>query len=103
MCMEVVVDYEYLTGNQNEAVIKELSNAGENALETFHFQSNYALGPNGDEENGLNRNDGHVAYNQFNMVLSGAVAGFAHLYGCGESKGRLLSQLLARPVHNSRI
>jgi len=27
--MEVVVDYEYLTGSQNETVIKELSMAGE--------------------------------------------------------------------------
>ena len=98
--MEVVVDYEYLTGSQNETVVKELSIAGENVLETFHFQSPYAMRPHGDQENGLNWDDGHIAYNQLSTVLSEAVAGFAHIYGYGESKCRLLSQLLARPVHN---
>ena len=98
--MEVIVDYEYLTGSQNETVIKDLSIANENVFETFHFQSPYAMRPRGDEENGLNWDDGHIAYNQLSTVLSEAVVGFAHLYGYGESKCRLLSQLLARPVHN---
>jgi hypothetical protein len=34
-----VVDYEYLTRSQNETVIKEVSIAGENVLQTFHFQT----------------------------------------------------------------
>jgi hypothetical protein len=59
--MEVVVDYEYLTGSQNETVIKELSIAGENVLETWHFQRPYAMRPHGDEENGFNWDDGHIA------------------------------------------
>jgi hypothetical protein len=40
--------------------------------------------PHGDEENGLNWDDGHTAYNQLSILLSEAVAGFAHIYGYGE-------------------
>ena len=56
--------------------------------------------PHGNKENGLNWDDGHIAYHQLSKVLSEAVAGFVHLYGYGESKCKLLSQLLGRPVHN---
>jgi len=84
--MEVVVDYEYLPGSQNETILKELSIAGENVLEKFHFQSPYAMRTHVDEENGLNWDDGHIAYHQLSTFLSEAVAGFAHLYGYGESK-----------------
>jgi len=37
--MEVVVDYEYLTGSQNETVIKELSIGGENCWKRFIFKA----------------------------------------------------------------
>ena len=57
---------------------------GGRVLETFHFQSPYAMRPHGDEENGLNWDDGHTAYNQLSILLSEAVAGFAHIYGYGE-------------------
>jgi len=33
--MEVVIDYEQLSGTQNETIIKELSIAGDYVLETF--------------------------------------------------------------------
>ena len=72
--MEVVVDYEYLMGIQNETMNKELSIAGENVLETFHFQSSYDMKPRGDEENGLNWDDVHIVYHQLSTVLSEAVA-----------------------------
>ena len=48
--MEVGLDYEYLMGSQNETAIKELSIAGENVLETFHFQSSYVMITHGDEK-----------------------------------------------------
>jgi hypothetical protein len=35
--MEAVVDFEQLSGTQNETVVKELSIAGRNVLETFQF------------------------------------------------------------------
>jgi hypothetical protein len=54
----------------------------------------------GDTKNCLNWDDGHIPYNQLSTVLSEAVAGFAHLYGYGDSKYKLFSQLLGRPVHN---
>ena len=35
--MEVVIDYEYLSGAHGEDVIKELTVASEKVLETFRF------------------------------------------------------------------
>ena len=58
------------------------------------------MSSHGDTENCLNWDDGHIPYNQFSAVLYEAVAGFAHLYGYGVCKCTLISQLLARPVHN---
>jgi hypothetical protein len=98
--MEVVVDYEYLTGTQNETIIMEMSIAGENVLETLHFQSPYAMRPQGDTEDGLNWDGCHISNHQLSTALREVVAGFAHLYSYGESKCKLLSQLLGRPVHN---
>ena len=77
--MEIVIDYEQLSGTQNETIVKELSIAGRNVLETFQFQSPYAKRPHGDRENGLNWDDGHIPYNQLFSVLNEAVAGFALL------------------------
>jgi hypothetical protein len=98
--MEAVVDFEQLCGTQNETVVKELSIAGHNVLETFQFQSPYTMRPHGNSENGLNWDDGHIPYNQFSSVLNESVAGFAYLYAYGDSKCTLISQLLCRPVYN---
>ena len=54
----------------------------------------------GNSENGLNWDDGHIPYTQLSSVLNDAVAGFAHLYAYEDSKCRMISQLLGRPVHN---
>ena len=35
--MEVVIDYEYLTGARGETVLKEVSVAAENVIDTFRF------------------------------------------------------------------
>ena len=98
--MEAIVDFEQLRGTHNETVVKELSIAGRNVLETFQFLSPYAIRPHGHGENGLNLDDGHIPYNKLSAVLNEAVAGFAHLYAYGDSKCTLISQLLGRPVHN---
>jgi hypothetical protein len=58
------------------------------------------LRPHGDTENGLNLDEERIPYHQLSTVLSEAVAEFAHLYGYGESKFKLLSQMLGSPVHN---
>jgi len=81
--MEVVIDYEFLKGSQDEVVIKELSLAAKNVAYTLHFQSPYAMRPHGSAENGHNWDDGHIPYRQLETVLSEAVAGYAHLYGYG--------------------
>ena len=54
LAVDAVVDFEQLSGTQNETVIKELSIAGRNDLETFQFQNPYAMRHHGDSENGLN-------------------------------------------------
>ena len=43
--MAAVVDFEQLCGKQNESVVKELSIANHNVLETFQFQSPYGMRP----------------------------------------------------------
>jgi len=55
--MEVVIDFEYLKGRQNETA-KEPSLAA-NFSETFRFESPYTIMPHGSEENGLSCDDGH--------------------------------------------
>jgi hypothetical protein len=76
---------------QNEIVIKKLSIAGRNVLETFQVQNPYAMGPNGDTENDLTWGDGHIPYNQLSSVLNVAVAGFAQPYAYGDSNCTLIS------------
>ena len=63
LAMEIVLENEYLTGTQNETVIKEMFIAGENVLETFQFPSPYAVRSHGDTEIGLNLEDGHIPTN----------------------------------------
>jgi len=98
--MEVVIDYEQLSGTQNETIIKEMSIAGDNVLESFQFLSPKVMRPHGNTENGLNWDDGHIPYNQLSAVLNEAIAGFAYLYAYGDSKYTWISQLLSRPVYN---
>jgi hypothetical protein len=52
--MEVVIDFEFLCGYQNEIIIKELAVAGKNVSESLRFESPYAMAAHGSDENGLN-------------------------------------------------
>jgi len=78
--MEVVIDFEFLRGRQNEIVVKELSVTAANVSDIFRFKSPYTMASQDSEENGLNWEDGHIAYHELYTVASEAVAGFAHLY-----------------------
>ena len=40
--MECVIDFKVLHGEQNE-IVKEVSVAAENVIETFHFKSPYPM------------------------------------------------------------
>jgi len=84
--MEIIIDFEFLRGPKNEIVVKELSGAAANVSETLRFKSPYIKASHGSDENGLNWEDGHIAYHELYTVASDAVAGFAHLYAYGVSK-----------------
>jgi len=60
--MEVIIDFEFLRGRQNEIVIKELSVAAANLSETFRFKSPHIMAFHGSDEIGLYWEDGHIAY-----------------------------------------
>ena len=45
-----MIDYEALRGAQNEEIVKEVSVAGENVIETFHFKPPYPMTAHGSEE-----------------------------------------------------
>jgi len=98
--MEVVIDYEYLTGAKGEVVVKELSVAAKDVIHTFHFRNPYPMSPHGSEENGLNWDDGIVPYNLLETALGETVARYAHLYSYGAQKCQFLSGLIDRPVLN---
>ena len=58
------------------------------------------MASHGPDENGLNSEDGHIAYHVLYTVASEAVAGFAHLYAYGVSKCKFLTELLGRSILN---
>jgi len=51
---EAVIDYNFLRGLQNEAVVKELCLASDIASETFRFKPPYKIAYHGSIENGIN-------------------------------------------------
>jgi len=48
-----VIGYETLHGAQNEEIVKEISVAGKNVLETFHFKSPYIMRPTAPKKTAL--------------------------------------------------
>jgi len=68
--MEAVIDFEFLKGRQNEIVVKELSVAAKNLQDSFRFRSPVSMTSHGYDENGLNWEDGHIAYNDLYTVVS---------------------------------
>ena len=95
-----MIDFEVLRGRQNEEIIKEVSVAAENVIETFHFKSPYPMTAHGCEENGLSWYDCRINYDKFRETICEAVSGYAHLYAYGVSKTKFLTTLLAGPVQN---
>ena len=98
--MELVIDYEFLKGINDEVVIKEVGLVADNVVQTFHFKSPYKMASHGDVVNGLNWDDGHIPYGQLFHVLNEAVAGYVNLYSYGAAKCTFLSDLLGRTVTN---
>jgi hypothetical protein len=80
MPTELVIDYEFLKGLNDEIVVKEVGLAGDNVLQTFHFKSLYKMASHGDVVNGLNWADGHIPYDQLFYVLNEEAAGYVNLY-----------------------
>jgi len=95
-----VIEYEVLRVRQNEEVVKELSVAAKNVIETFHFKSPYTITAHGSEKNGLSWTDGQLDYDKLLETMSEAVSGYAHLYAYGIAKTRFLTELLAQPLRN---
>ena len=87
-------------GRTNEIIVKEPFIAAANVSDSFRFKSSYPMTPHGAVENGLNWDDGHIAYSELYTVASEAVAGFAHLYAYVVAKCALLTELLSRLILN---
>jgi len=98
--MECVIDCEVLHSEQNEEIVKEVSVAAENVIETFHFKSPYPMSVHGSEVNGLSWADGQLDYAKLTETMSEAVSGYAHLYAYGTAKTKFLATLLRQPVRN---
>jgi len=70
--MEVVIDYEYLSGAHGEDVIKELSVASKDVQETFCFLPPYRMDHRSSEQNGICCDDGSIAYSSLFQTLAEA-------------------------------
>jgi len=58
--MEFVIDFEFFRGRQNEIVVKEISVAAKNMVDSFCFKSPYSMTSQGSDENGLNLEFAHM-------------------------------------------
>jgi hypothetical protein len=72
--MEAVIDYVILKGSQGEEILKEISVAAEDVIETLHFQSPCAMRPHGSTRNGLSWDDGCIEYIKLHTTVSEAVS-----------------------------
>jgi len=96
---EVVIDFEFLRGWQNETIVKELCVTSAADSETFHFKSPYKMANHVSSEISLNLADRRIEYKELNTVITEAVAGFVHLYTYGVSKCTFLAGVTGRPIH----
>jgi len=92
---EVVINYEFVRGHQNETVVKKLCVASSAASVTFHFKSPYKMADHGSLENGLKWADGRMEYKELHTVITEAVANYSYLYAYGSLAG-----LTRRPIYN---
>jgi hypothetical protein len=98
--MEVDINYEILKSLNGEDLIKEVSVAVKNALDTFHFASSYKMVANGDVENGINWADGYIPYDEIYRLLNELVDGYTHPLAYGRDNCSFLSGLLGRNIIN---
>ena len=79
-------------------VVKEASVTVENISDSFRFEPPYYMAPHGSIENGLNWDDGYIAYHKLFAVLKVAMVGFTDVYSYVSAKCSFLSALLERTV-----
>jgi len=60
--MEVVINYRYLPGAQNETIVKEVRIVAENLVQPFHFQRPYRMEAHNDHDNGISLDDENIPY-----------------------------------------
>ena len=77
---DVVIDFEFLQGSQNETVVIELCVASATASEKFLFLNPYKMADHGSSGNGIHWADGHIEYKELHTVVTETFVGFAHLY-----------------------
>jgi hypothetical protein len=101
---EVVVGIQVFSRRRHgETVVKEVSVASDVVIQIYHFENPCTMRrPRGDDENGFNLDDGHIAHHTLYYILSVVVAGYAHLYSYGASKCTFLKELLGRPILDLR-
>jgi hypothetical protein len=98
--MEVVIDYEYLTGARGEDVPKDVPVASENVIDTFRFLLPYSMNPHSSERSGLTWDEEIISYSSLFQTLTEATYNFVHLYPKGHAKCAYLFGLLGRTVQS---
>jgi hypothetical protein len=63
--MECVIAIEFLRGQDDELVAKEVAIVPKNVIQTFHFESPYTQCFSDDNSNGLSWDDGFISYDNF--------------------------------------
>ena len=96
---EVVIDYEFLRGRQNETVVKELCVASAPASETFRFKGPYKMADHGSSINGLKWADRHIEYKELHRS-SLRPWPVSHTSTPTASLNYILCGLTGRPIHN---
>jgi len=97
--MEVVIDYEYLSGARGEEVLKEVSVAAEKS--SIHSVFTPLLHEShSSPTSGLCWEVGLIPYSSLFQALTEATTYYAHLYAKGDDKCKFLSDILGRPVQN---
>jgi hypothetical protein len=98
--MEVVVDYEYLTGARGEEVPKKDCCCIWKQHRIVSLLTPYPMNPHASPTSGLSWEDGIIPYSSLVQTLQEATDNFPHLYSKGDAKCTNLSTLLRRSVQN---
>ena len=67
--MEVVINYEFLKGSQDEFNVKETAISANNLIHTLHFKNPNSMHTHGSTENGINWDDGQIDYDKLQTAM----------------------------------